>query len=180
MLRHAKAAAVADADSRERLDGGERPRGESQPLRAVHARGDGVLVVRGHEEELDLVGADGPAELGGRALGEVGDHVAVENGHLGEDGVHIARTLDEYALCRRAGSCLGGSGGGGGGGGGGRGSGGRGVGAGGRHGWSARQLAEKSSVCGRTLEHTQSAKRASLREPRRVPRESARKEGCEK
>ena len=128
MLRHAKAAAVADADSRERLDGGERPRGESQPLRAVHARGDGVLVVRGHEEELDLVGADGPAELGGRALGEVGDHVAVENGHLGEDGVHIARTLDEYALCRRAGSCLGGSGGGGGGGGGGRGSGGRGVG----------------------------------------------------
>ena len=108
MLRHAKAAAVADADSRERLDGGERPRGESQPLRAVHARGDGVLAVRGHEEELDLVGADEPAELGGRALGEVGDHVAVENGQLGEDGVHVARTLDEDAPRKRAG---GGSGG---------------------------------------------------------------------
>jgi len=66
--------------------------GGAPPLRreesAAHALGlvaalNARRAVGAHEEELDLVGADGPYELGGRALGEVCDGVARKNRHLG-------------------------------------------------------------------------------------------------
>ena len=155
-----QAGAVADAGL------GERVRRQAQILAHEHT---GLVLwhklniphkVVGHKEELDLVGADEPAELGARAVGEARNVVAGVDVHLGEGGVHVFRALDEDAARRYAGggsggggrgSCGrgagagsgGGDGGGGGAGGGegGRGSGGRGVGAGGRHGWiAARQL----------------------------------------
>ena len=124
-----QARAVADADGRERLDGGEWPRGENEPLSTVIARGDGVFALRGHEEERNVLGTDAPrGKVDGDALRKARTRVAAEDRTLHELRPEAARSgsLDEDALRRRTAS---------GGDGGGRGwrESGSGAGAGGRH-----------------------------------------------